>query len=127
MDQVQISLTVDLSFGGAVYASIYTATLDLRVEPSNYHTFTNLGRKIKTEFSGFLYEDKYDLYGVCFFEKISQIPNTITQRYVVVFADELMDRSLCSSGTCARLAVLLAQGEVSVDRQLTQVHTGDAV
>jgi proline racemase len=118
VDQEQKPLTVDLSFGGAVYASIDAATLGLRVEPSNYHTFVDLGRKVKAEFPGFLYKDKYDLYGVCFFENIAQTPQAMTQRNVVVFADGQIDRSPCGSGTCARLAVLLAQGDVSVDRHL---------
>lgn len=118
MDEKQIPLAADLSFGGAVYASIDAATLGLRVEPSNYHTFVDLGRKVKAELSEFLYKDKYDLYGVCFFENIAQTPNAITQRNVVVFADGQIDRSPCGSGTCARLAVLLAEGEVGVDRHL---------
>ncbi|GAB7333268.1 hypothetical protein MBLNU13_g04911t1 [Cladosporium sp. NU13] len=118
MGQKQTDLTVDLSFGGAVYASIDATTLGLHVEPSNYHTFVDLGRKVKAEFSGFLYKEKYDLYGVCFFENIAQIPHAIIQSNVVVFADGQIDRSPCGSGTCARLAVLLAQGEVSVDRHL---------
>jgi trans-L-3-hydroxyproline dehydratase len=114
----QISSTVDLSFGGAVYASVDAATFGLRVEPSNYQIFIDLGRKIKAQFPGFLYEDKYDLYGVCFFESVSQTPTNLTQRNVVVFADGQIDRSPCGSGTCARLAILLAQGEVSADRRL---------
>jgi len=114
----QISLAVDLSFGGAVYASVDAASLGLRVEPSNYQTFVDFGRKIKAEFPGFLYKDKYDLYGVIFFESVSQTATTLTQRNVVVFADGQIDRSPCGSGTCARLAILLAQGEVSVDRRL---------
>ena len=114
----EISLMVDIAFGGAVYAFVDTAALGVRVEPSNHHTFVDLGRRIKAEFEGFLYQDKYDLYGVCFFENIAQTPGAITQRNVVVFADGQVDRSPCGSGTCARLAVLLARGEVSVERHL---------
>jgi proline racemase len=114
----RISLTVDLSFGGAVYASVDATTLGLRIEPSNYHTFVDLGRKTKASFPGFLYKEKYDLYGVCFFSTLSRTPSSITQRNVVVFADGQIDRSPCGSGTCARLAVLLAQGEVGVGKRL---------
>jgi proline racemase len=114
----QIPLTVDLSFGGAVYASVDATTLGLRIEPSNYHTFVDLGRKIKASFPGFLYKEKYDLYGICFFSHISTTPSSLTQRNVVVFADGQIDRSPCGSGTCARLAILLAQGEVGVGRRL---------
>ena len=44
--------------------------------------------------------------------------HAIIQSNVVVFADGQIDRSPCGSGTSAQLAVLLAQGEVSVDRHL---------
>lgn len=118
LNQAPLEVTVDLSFGGAVYASVDATSLGLRVEPSSYHIFVDLGRKIKAEFPGYMYANKYELYGVCFFETISQISTALTQRNVVVFADGQIDRSPCGSGTCARLAILLAQGEVSFDRRL---------
>lgn len=118
LDLGKISLTVDLSFAGAVYASLNTTPLDLPIHPSNSQTFISLARQIKASFPNFLYKDRYDLYGVCFFEHVSQTPEAVTQRNVVVFADGQIDRSPCGSGTCARLAVLLAEGEVGVGRSL---------
>lgn len=114
----RISLTVDLSFGGAVYASVDATTLGLSVEPANYQTFISLARQIKSSFPNYTYKTTYDLYGICFFSHLSATPSSITQRNVVVFADGQIDRSPCGSGTCARLAVLLAQGEVGVERRL---------
>jgi trans-L-3-hydroxyproline dehydratase len=114
----QIPITIDLAFSGAVYASINTSTLNLPIEPSNYHSFVDFGRQVKAAFSNFRYKEKYDLYGVVFFENVPSTPTSITQRNVVVFADGQVDRSPCGSGTCARLAILLAQGEVGVDRRL---------
>jgi trans-L-3-hydroxyproline dehydratase len=117
-NQNQIPITIDLAFSGAVYASVDASTLNLPIEPSNYHSFVDLGRQIKAQFSNFSYKEKYDLYGVIFFSPISSTPTAVTQRNVVVFADGQVDRSPCGSGTCARLAILFAQGEVGVDRRL---------
>lgn len=114
----QIHITVDFSFAGAVYACVDASKLGLKIQPSNHQTFISLARQIKASFSDFLFKEKFDLYGVCFFENVSQTPEAITQRNVVVFADGQIDRSPCGSGTCARLATLLAQGEVNVDRKL---------
>jgi len=112
------SLNLDLSFAGAVYACVDVADLNLRVEPSRYQTFIDIARKIKAQRAGFLYQDKYDIYGVCFFEHKSESDDAVMQKNVVVFADGQIDRSPCGSGTCARLAVLLAQGKVSREKRL---------
>lgn len=121
--EVQVSgksvpVTVDLAFGGAVYACVNATRLGLRVESADYETFVALGRQVKLQFPGFLYKDKYDIYGVCFFEEKDDTLQAITQRNVVVFADGQIDRSPCGSGTCARLAVLLAQGKVGGEKRL---------
>lgn len=112
------SLKMDLSFAGAVYACIDVADLNLRVEPSRHQTFIAIAREIKSLRAGFLYRDKYDIYGVCFFEHQSESDEAVYQKNVVVFADGQIDRSPCGSGTCARLAVLLAQGRVSRGKRL---------
>lgn len=114
----RILIRMDLSFAGAVYACVDVADLGLRVEPSQCRTFIDIARKIKAQRTGFLYQDKYDIYGVCFYEHQSEIDDAIMQKNVVVFADGQIDRSPCGSGTCARLAVLLAQGRVSKGKRL---------
>jgi proline racemase len=40
------------------------------------------------------------------------VPGRLRQRNVTVFADGEVDRSPCGSGTCARLAVLAAEGRL---------------
>jgi trans-L-3-hydroxyproline dehydratase len=114
----RILIRMDLSFAGAVYACVDVADLGLRVEPSQCRTFIDIARKIKAQRAGFLYQDKYDIYGVCFFEHQGESDDAIWQKNVVVFADGQIDRSPCGSGTCARLAVLLAQGRVSKQKRL---------
>jgi trans-L-3-hydroxyproline dehydratase len=100
-----------------VYACVDVADR-LRVEPSRCRTFIDIARKIKAQRAGFLYLDKYDIYGVCFYEHQAESDDAIWQKNVVVFADGQIDRSPCGSGTCARLAVLLAQRRVSKGKRL---------
>lgn len=114
------NIHIDLSFGGAVYASVNVADLrkDMHIESKNYEQFVALGRQIKATLGPTAHYGDYDLYGVCFFETLSDNEEAIVQRNVVVFADGQIDRSPCGSGTCARLAVLLAQGKVSKTKKL---------
>jgi trans-L-3-hydroxyproline dehydratase len=112
-----LSMEVALSFAGAVYACVDVADLDLRVEPAQYQTFIDIARKIKAQYVDYLYQDKYDVYGVCFFKEQSESADTVFQKNVVVFADGQVDRSPCGSGTCARLAVLLAEGRVGLGKK----------
>jgi trans-L-3-hydroxyproline dehydratase len=109
---------MDLAFAGAVYACVNVADLDLRVEPAECRTFIDLARQIKAQRAGFLYQEKYDIYGVCFFEHQGESDEVVMQKNVVVFADGQIDRSPCGSGTGARLAILLAQGRVSKEKML---------
>lgn len=118
LDSRAIELGFDLSFAGAVYACVNAADLDLKVEPSNHRAFIELARQIKAEHTNFFYLDNYYLYGVCFFEENGETADAILQKNVVVYAEGSIDRSPCGSGTCARLAVLLAQGRVSEKKHL---------
>lgn len=111
-------LKMDLSFGGAVYASVSARGLGLRITPENHQQFIDLQRQLKRQLSGFKYQDVYDLYGVCFFEDVDEDDKSITQKNVVVFADGQIDRSPCGSGTCARVAALLAEGRLSGTKEL---------
>ncbi|KAL7894315.1 hypothetical protein HDV63DRAFT_384028 [Trichoderma sp. SZMC 28014] len=110
-----INVSVDLSFGGAVYATLDTAQLGIEVEPKNADRFIQLGREIKALLGTKAHYGPYDCYGVIFFreEEYGQTERSIVkQRSVTVFADGQIDRSPCGSGTCARLAILFAQGKL---------------
>jgi proline racemase len=100
------AVTADVAFGGAFYASVDAATLDLAVEPSNVPRF------IELELSG--------LYGVIFFQR-DPGGDPFRHRNVTVFADGEVDRSPCGSGTSARLAILDRAGELP--RGQTLLHS----
>ncbi|KAL7946856.1 hypothetical protein V8C42DRAFT_296358 [Trichoderma barbatum] len=110
---------LDLAFSGAVYATVDAAQLGLKVEPSLCDEFIKLGREIKSSLGERAYYDAYDLYGVIFFNEEGDSrdeSDAVRQRNVTVFADGQIDRSPCGSGTCARLAVLLAEGRLGAGR-----------
>lgn len=112
------SIGIVLSFGGAVIACVDVAELGLQVEPSHHQKFIDIARKIKAQHADYLYQDKYNIASVCFFEDKGESADAIYQKNVVVYGDGQIDRSPCGSGTCARLAVLLADGKVSVGKPL---------
>lgn len=110
------SIIADLAFAGAVYASVNAAQFGLRVEPKNANDFIALGREIKKALGARAYYGTYDCYGVIFFHEDDKSADPVRQTNVIVFADGQIDRSPCGSGTCARLAVLVAEGRLGAGR-----------
>lgn len=111
------SVTCDISYGGAFYASVDASTLGLSVTPDNLTLFISLGREIKAVIEAendIVHPEEpelRDVYGVIFYETLAASP-TLTQRNVTIFADGEVDRSPCGSGTSARLALLEARGDL---------------
>lgn len=120
------ALTADVAFGGAFYASVDAAALDLAVEPANVPRFIKLGREVKRALEAAhdivhpLEPELSGLYGVIFFQR-DPGGDPLRQRNVTVFADGEVDRSPCGSGTSARLAILDRSGELA--RGQTLLHS----
>jgi proline racemase len=120
-------VVVDVSFGGAFYASVDARALGLAVEPANLDRFVEVGREIKDELNATqeivhpLEPRLRDVYGTIFFEDMDSLDG-FAQRNVTVFADGEVDRSPCGSGTSARLALLHADGELATGETLD--HAG---
>lgn len=115
-------VTADIAYGGAIYAHVDAATLDLSVEPSNIAALTDIGREIKwalndTEQAQHPTDPRLSgVYGTILYEDLGQKGNgRLHQRNVTVFADGEVDRSPCGSGTCSRIAMLAAQGRMADD------------
>lgn len=143
-------VTVDVSYGGAIYAQLDAASVGLSIEPRNIDALIALGREIKWALNDAAVAQHpgdprlSGVYGTILFEQLDAAPHTITQRNVTVFADGQVDRSPCGSGTAARIATLAAMGSMRnedvllhdsiVDsrftgsiRSRTRVHSRDAV
>ncbi|GGO76163.1 proline racemase family protein [Nonomuraea cavernae] len=106
----------DLSYGGAIYASVPAGALGLAVEPEYLTELIAHGRRIKTDLAGHPAtrhpgDDRLSgVYGVIFYDELPGGDGHVRQRNVTVFADGEVDRSPCGSGTAARLALLHDQG-----------------
>jgi proline racemase len=119
------TVTVDLSFGGALYASVEASALGLSVVPEYYAQLVALGREIKRKLNDNELAQHADderlngVYGTIIFDDLGDTTDGPHQRNVTVFADGRVDRSPCGSGTAARLALLAESGRLGEGRILT--------
>ena len=118
---------VDVSYGGALYASVHADRLGLTVDPVHYTDLIALGREIKwalndTEWAKHPSDPRLDgIYGTIIFDDLGQRESGPHQRNVTVFADGEVDRSPCGSGTSARLALLADEGRMHAGQHLQHV------
>ncbi|MEV4313916.1 proline racemase family protein [Actinocrispum sp. NPDC049592] len=109
---------VSVAFGGATYATLPAAQLGLTVTPEHLGELIALGREIKwtlndTELAAHPTDPRLDgIYGTIWFDELGDTSGVVHQRNVTIFADGQADRSPCGSGTCARLALLAAEGRL---------------
>ncbi|HET8617174.1 MAG TPA: proline racemase family protein [Actinomycetales bacterium] len=117
------TVTADVSYGGAIYASVPASSVGLAVTPEHYGDLIALGREIKWALNDRdVAQHPSDprlsgIYGTIWYDDLGRTSTGPHQRDVTVFADGEVDRSPCGSGTCARIALLaddgtLADGEV---------------
>ncbi len=109
---------VTVAYGGATYASLPASQLGLAVTPEHLGELTGLGREVKWALNDSPHavhpsDPRLDgIYGTIWFDDLGDVDGQVHQRNVTVFADGEVDRSPCGSGTCARLAVLAADGRL---------------
>jgi proline racemase len=112
-------LAVDVAYGGAIYASVRAADAGLAVEPACHDDLIALGRAVKAALAGSEHarhpsDDRLSgVYGTILHDDLGDTPEGPRQRNVTVFADGEVDRSPCGSGTCARAALLHADGRLA--------------
>ncbi len=108
--------SVDVAFGGAIYASVDVGALGLAVEPAAHARLIALGREVKAALDGGEHARHPSdprlsgVYGTILWEELGG--GSLHQRNATVFADGELDRSPCGSGTSARLALLAAEGRL---------------
>ena len=116
---------VDVSYGGAIYASVAAGDLGLSVRPELVTELIAAGRAVKASLEGTVVarhptDDRLSgIYGTIIYEDLGDGDAGPVQRNVTVFADGEVDRSPCGSGTSARMALLAADGRLSGGRVLT--------
>ena len=115
-------INYDLAFGGAFYAFVDVAQLDLDCTPEYQNQLIETGMKIKhaimdsVEMVHPLEPDMNFLYGTIFTSE-SKDPNHHS-RNVCIFADGEVDRSPTGTGVSSRAAILLAKGDIKVGESI---------
>ena len=119
------ALTVDVSFGGAIYAQLDVAQIGLSVTPEHYGEIIAIGREIKWALNDSEYAEHptdprlSGIYGTIVYEELAPDADGIKrQRNATIFADGEVDRSPCGSGTCARLATLVEKKQLKIGEVL---------
>ncbi len=118
-------MVVDISFGGAIYAHLDVAHIGISVTPEFYSQIIAIGREIKWALNETVYAKHPSdsrlsgIYGTIVYEKLSpDSQGRQRQRNATIFADGEVDRSPCGSGTCARLATLVAKSHLQLGEVL---------
>ena len=118
-------LTVDVSFGGAIYAQLDVAQIGLSVTPEHYGEIIAIGREIKWALNDSEYAEHptdsrlSGIYGTIVYEDLVKGADGLKrQRNATIFADGEVDRSPCGSGTCARLATLVEKKQLKIGEVL---------
>ncbi|HEV2886410.1 MAG TPA: proline racemase family protein [Jatrophihabitans sp.] len=117
-------VTADISYGGALYASVEAASVGLSVTAAHYSELIAIGREVKWALNDSRWarhpsDRRLDgIYGTILFDDLGEHQDGPHQRNVTVFADGEVDRSPCGSGTSARLALLADQGRLGAGQTL---------
>jgi proline racemase len=111
---------VDVSYGGAIYASAPAERFGLSVVANDLPRLIAAGREVKqalvaSEVARHPSDERLSgIYGTIFYEELGPLH----QRNVAIFADGEVDRSPCGSGTSARCALLAADGSLGEGQEL---------
>jgi proline racemase len=107
--------TVDVAYGGAIYAFAPAERFGLRVVPGELTRLIAVGRDVKRALDGSGVSRHPDddrlsgIYGTVLYEELGPLH----QRNVAIFADGEVDRSPTGSATSARTALLAADGALA--------------
>ena len=111
---------VTLAYGGAIYATVAADALRLSVMDNDLNALIAVAREIKRQIdeaglAAYPGDARLSgLYGTIFYDDLGADGDRLRQRNVTVFADGEVDRSPCGSGTCARIAELVAEGRLGI-------------
>lgn len=125
------TVQADLSYSGAIYASVLASDVGLSVTPEHYTELIEVGREVKwalNDHPDAQHEDERlsGVYGTILFDELPSTEMGPAQRNITVFADGEVDRSPCGSGTGARVALLAESGVLSADELLTHTSIVDS-
>lgn len=113
---------VDIAYGGMWYVLVDAASVGLKIESSNGTQLVDVGERIKRAVQAQtdpIHPENPKIRGVTVLEFTAPLRRTeeggkLVASNTVVVSPGRLDRSPCGTGTCARLAVLHARGQLDV-------------
>jgi proline racemase len=127
------TITVDVSYGGMIYAIVDARALGFAIVPSEARDLVAMGERIKAAAAEQLpavHPENPEIHTInqtLFAGPLTDAPaGGKTARNAVIVSPGRIDRSPCGTGTCARLAVLHAKGMIATGEVLDHVSIIDS-
>lgn len=114
------TVTMDVAWGGMAYIIMDASSLGFRIEPHEGRDICNVVERIKQaaiEQLEAVHPVNPDFPGITIAEITNppeRIDGVLTAKNTVVVSPGRLDRSPCGTGTCARMAVMHARGQLQV-------------
>lgn len=117
------SLRVDVSYGGMIYVIVDAKDCGFEIVPSEARDLSDVGERIKraaAEQLPSIHPENPEIHTInqtLFAGPLRVEDGLKTSRNGVIVSPGRLDRSPCGTGTCARLALLHARGEIRAGEQ----------
>jgi len=115
------ALTVDIAYGGNVYAILPAAEVGLEIIPVNTSALIEKGRLIKYAINDQvkIQHPELEFINECTHVEFYGPPTTpgAHLKNAVILSDSGLDRSPCGTGTSAKIALMYAKGEIRKDEK----------
>ena len=121
------SVTVDVAYGGMLYAIVDAQKLGFSIVPDEARDLVSVGERIKAAAAEQLptvHPENPEIHTVnqtLFAGPLSRTATGKTARNAVIVSPGRIDRSPCGTGTSARLALLHERGEIALGETLDHV------
>ncbi len=112
-------LTLDIAYGGNVYAILPAMSVGLKIKPANATALIEKGRIIKHAVNQQvkLQHPELDFVNECTHVEFYGDPTSSEAHLqnAVILSDSGLDRSPCGTGTSAKVALMYAKGELAIN------------
>lgn len=114
------TVRVDAAYGGMIYAMVDARALGFAIEPSEARDLVDVGEKIKkaaAEQLPCVHPENPEIHTInqtLWAAPLTDAGGIKTARNAVIVSPGRIDRSPCGTGTCARLAIMHARGQIGI-------------
>jgi proline racemase len=117
-------VSVDVAYSGGFFALVNAQKIGLEIDNANVEALLNMGMRIRDAAQSQLAVSHPDLAFTNLIDCVEFCGPTkrlddgsLYARNTVILGNRTMDRSPCGTGTCAKMAVLHAKGELKVNEK----------